>query len=129
MLIVAGGILEENGMVLIAQRKRDDDYGLKWEFPGGKLREGETGEECIVRELMEELSIKVEVSGFYDKLAEDDLTILYYLVRRVSGKITLNDHERMQWVFPDELDNYDLLSVDRGVARKLVQRGISEGFN
>ena len=129
MLIVAGGILEENGMVLIAQRKRDDDYGLKWEFPGGKLREGETGEECIVRELMEELSIKVEVTGFYDKLAEDDLTILYYLVRRVSGKITLSDHERMQWVFPDELDNYDLLSVDRRVARKLVQRGISEGFN
>ena len=129
MLIVAGGILEENGMVLIAQRKRDDDYGLKWEFPGGKLREGETGEECIVRELMEELSIKVEVTGFYDKLAEDDLTILYYLVRRVSGKITLNDHERMQWVFPDELDNYDLLSVDRRVARKLVQRGVSEGFN
>ena len=129
MLIVAGGILEENGMVLIAQRKRDDDYGLKWEFPGGKLREGETGEECIVRELMEELSIKVEVTGFYDKLAEDDLTILYYLVRRVSGKITLNDHERMQWVFPDELDNYDLLSVDSRVARKLVQRGVSEGFN
>jgi 8-oxo-dGTP diphosphatase len=122
MLVVAGGILEENGMYLIAQRKRDDDFGLKWEFPGGKLDEGETGEECIVRELMEELGIKVEVTGFYDKFVEEDLTILYYLVRRVSGMFTLNDHEKVQWVFPDELGDYDLLSGDREIARKLAQR-------
>lgn len=129
MLTVAGGILEENGMVLIAQRKRDDDYGLKWEFPGGKLDEGETGEECIVRELREELGIEVEVKSFYDEIVEDDLTILYYLVRRVSGKLTLNDHKEVQWVFPDELEGYDLLSVDREIARKLTQRAKSEGFN
>ncbi len=122
MLTVAGGILEENGMYLIAQRKRDDDYGLKWEFPGGKLDEGETGEECIVRELMEELCIEVEVIGFYDEFVEDDITILYYLVRRVSGKFTLNDHEKLQWVFLDELGDYDLLSGDREIARKLALR-------
>ena len=123
MLVVAGGILKENGLYLIAQRKKDDDYGLRWEFPGGKLREGETGEECIVRELKEELNIDVEVMGFYDEFVEGDLTILYYLVRRVSGKFTLNEHEKIQWVFPDELDNYDLLSGDREIARKLAQRG------
>jgi 8-oxo-dGTP diphosphatase len=122
MLTVAGGILEENGMYLIAQRKRDDDYGLKWEFPGGKLDEGETGEECIVRELMEELCIEVEVIDFYDEFVEDDITILYYLVRRVSGKFTLNDHEKLQWVFLDELGDYDLLSGDREIARKLALR-------
>ena len=122
MLTVAGGILEENGMILIAQRKRDDDYGLKWEFPGGKLDEGETGEECIVRELMEELCIEVEVICFFDEIVEDDITILYYLVRRVSGKFTLNDHEKLQWVFPDGLGDYDLISGDREIARKLAQR-------
>ena len=122
MLTVAGGIIEENGMFLIAQRKWDDDYGLKWEFPGGKLDEGETGEECIVRELMEELGIQVEVTGFYDEVVEDDLTILYYLVRRVSGKLTINDHEKVRWVFPDELGCYDLLSGDREIARKLARR-------
>lgn len=129
MLTVAGGILEENGMFLIAQRKRDDDYGLKWEFPGGKLAEGETGEDCIIRELREELGIEVEVKGFYDEIVEDNLTLLYYLVRRVSGKLTINDHEEAQWVFPDELENYDLLSVDREIARKLAQKAKSEGFN
>ena len=122
MLTVAGGILEENDMVLIAQRKRNDDYGLKWEFPGGKLREGETGEECIVRELKEELGIEVEVMGFFGEFVEGDLTILYYRVRRVSGNIKLNDHEKVQWAFPDELEDYDLLSVDREIARKLAQR-------
>jgi len=122
MLTVAGGILEENGMYLIAQRKRNDAYELKWEFPGGKLDKGETGEECIVRELMEELCIEVEVTGLYDEFVDGDLTILYYLVRRVSGKFTLNEHEKIQWVFPDELGDYDLLSGDREIARKLAQR-------
>ena len=123
MLVVAGGIIKENGLYLIAQRKKDDDYGLRWEFPGGKLREGETGEECIVRELMEELGVEVEVIGFYDEYIEDDLKILYYRIKRVSGKLTLNEHEKIQWVFPDELEGYDLLSGDREIARKLAQRG------
>jgi len=123
MLVVAGGIIKENGLYLIAQRKKDDDYGLRWEFPGGKLDEGESGEECIIRELKEELDIDVEVMGFYDEFVEGDLTIHYYLVRRVSGKFTLNEHEKIQWVFPDELDDYNLLSGDREIARKLAQRG------
>ncbi len=61
MLMVAGGILKENGLYLIAQRKKGDDYGLRWEFPGGKLDQEETGEQCIIRELKEELGIDVQV--------------------------------------------------------------------
>lgn len=120
-MLVAGGILEENGLILLAQRKRDDAYGFKWEFPGGKLDEGETGEECIVRELKEELGIDVEVLSFFGKYTEDDLVILYYRIKWVSGEITLNDHEEIQWVSPDRLESYDLLSVDREIARKLAQ--------
>ena len=122
MLMIAGGILEENGMILLAQRKQDDEYGLKWEFPGGKLKENETGEDCIIRELKEELGIDIEITGFFDKYVENDFIILYYLVKRVSGKITLNAHEKVQWVFLNELNNYDLLSVDHEVAHKLSQR-------
>jgi 8-oxo-dGTP diphosphatase len=119
-MLVAGGILQENGLILLAQRKKDDAYGLKWEFPGGKLKEGESGEECIVRELKEELGIDVEVLEFYDEYVEGDLTILYYRVKRVSGDITLNDHEQVKWVPADRLNEYDLLSVDCEVARKLA---------
>lgn len=121
MLYVAGGIIKENGLYLIAQRKKDDDYGLRWEFPGGKLDPSETGEECIVRELKEELDIEVEVIDLYDEFKEDDLTILYYLVKRVSGEIVLNEHEQVQWVPVDRLREYNLLSGDKEIAEKLSQ--------
>jgi 8-oxo-dGTP diphosphatase len=85
------------------------------------LDEGESGEECIVRELREELGIEVEVLGFYDEYVEDDLRILYYLVKRVSGELSLNDHEQVQWVRADRLLEYDLLSVDREVAQRLAR--------
>lgn len=109
-------------MILLAQRKEDDEYGLKWEFPGGKVKENETGEDCIICELKEELGIDIEITGFFDKYVENDFIIFYYLVKRVSGKIILNAHEKVQWVFLNELNNYDLLSVDHEVAHKLSQR-------
>ena len=120
-MLVAGGIIEDKGLILLAQRKRNDAYGLKWEFPGGKLDESESGEECIVRELKEELGIDVEVLCFYDEYAEDDLKILYYRLKWISGEITLNDHEQIQWVQAENLQKYDLLSVDRKVAQKLAR--------
>jgi 8-oxo-dGTP diphosphatase len=120
-MLVAGGILENKGLILLAQRKRNDSYGLKWEFPGGKIDEGESGEECIVRELKEELGIDVEVLCFYDEYADDDLKILYYRLKWISGEITLNDHEQIQWVPAENLQKYDLLSVDRKVAQKLAR--------
>ena len=121
MVYVAGGIIQENGLYLIAQRKKDDDYGLRWEFPGGKLDQGETGEDCIVRELKEELDIEVEVMGLYDEFVEGDLTLLYYNVKRVSGEIALNEHEQVKWVPVDRLQEYDLLSGDHEIAKKLAQ--------
>ena len=120
-MLVAGGIIENRGLILLAQRKRNDAYGLKWEFPGGKLDEGESGEECITREFKEELGIDVEVLCFYDEYAEDDLKILYYRLKWISGEITLNDHEQIQWVQAENLQKYDLLSVDRKVAQKLAR--------
>ncbi len=120
-MLIACGILEDNGLYLIAQRGRDDEHHpLRWEFPGGKVRDNESGEECIVRELKEELDIDVQVKEFYGEYKEEELTGLYYIVKLVSGVITLNEHEQVQWVHPDDLDQYDLLSVDRRISRKLA---------
>ena len=59
---VTAAIIESDDKILIAQRKSEDDiFGGLWEFPGGKIEDGETPEECMARELMEELEIKVEV--------------------------------------------------------------------
>jgi 8-oxo-dGTP diphosphatase len=119
MITVAGGIIEKDGEILIAQRHKDDTHGLKWEFPGGTLKPGECGEDAIVRELKEELGIVVEVVRYFGFYIEPPIRVLYYLVRYVTGDIRLVEHEQVQWVTKDKLLDYDLLTGDRIIAQKL----------
>ena len=119
MITVAGGIIQKDDKLLIAQRHRKDSHGLKWEFPGGTLKPDECGEDGVVRELMEELSIEVEVERYFGYYTEPPLRILYYLVRYVSGEIKLVEHEQVKWVTKAELLDYDLLTGDRIIAQKL----------
>ena len=62
---VTAAVIEKDGKILIARRKRDDSQAGKWEFPGGKLEAGETPEACLKRELREELGIETEVGAFF----------------------------------------------------------------
>ena len=122
MLVVACGILHKNNRFLIAQRSRDDEHHpLRWEFPGGKKRKGESIEECIIRELEEELGIQVHVQELYNKKEIDDVTFIHLNVEWVSGDITLNEHEDAKWVPVENLQDYDMLDVDLEVASKLVE--------
>ena len=123
MLVVACGILHKNNRFLIAQRSKDDEHHpLRWEFPGGKKRKGESIEECIIRELEEELGIQVHVQELYNKKEIDDVTFIHLIVEWVSGDITLNEHEDANWVSVESLQDYDLLDVDLEVAFKLAER-------
>jgi 8-oxo-dGTP diphosphatase len=119
MIIVAGGIIEKDNKILIAQRHRNDTHGLKWEFPGGTLRNGESGEDGIIREIHEELGLNVEVLGYYGSYTEGKLRILYYRVKPVSGSLKLTEHEQAHWVTKDQLLEYDLLSGDQLIANRL----------
>ena len=119
MIDVAAGIIEKDGLILIAQRHRNDTHGLKWEFPGGTLRRNECSEEGIVRELLEELNIRVEVVRYFGYYTEPPIRVQYYLVKYVSGDIKLTEHEQALWVPKDNLLEYDLLSGDRVIAHKL----------
>jgi mutator protein MutT len=65
MITVAVGIIQKNDEILLAQRYRKDSHGFKWEFPGGTLQQGESGEDGIVRELMEELNLLVEIESYF----------------------------------------------------------------
>ena len=89
--------------------------------PRRQTGQGESGKECIVRELKEELDIDVEVESLFDEFIEDDLTILYYCVKRVSGGIALNEHEQVLWIPVNRLIKYDLLFGDKEIAKKLAQ--------
>jgi 8-oxo-dGTP diphosphatase len=121
MITVASGIIEKDNLILIAQRHRDDTHGLKWEFPGGTLKPGESGEDAILRELKEELNIDVERIRYFGYYVETPIRVQYYLVRYLTGKIRLIEHEQTQWVTKDSLLDYDLLTGDRIIANRLMK--------
>jgi len=120
---VTAAIIEEKGKVLIARRKPGKHMAGKWEFPGGKIEPGETPEESLVRELLEELAIHVRVGKFLCRAFFEgggvSLELLVYAVERVTGEPVLIDHEEVRWVSPDQLSLFDLADSDKTVAEKL----------
>ncbi len=129
---VTAAIIEEGGKILIARRKRGDVQAGKWEFPGGKLEPGETPESCLKRELQEELGIETEVGTLfcstrfvYRHIAVE---LLFYRTVVVSGEIRLHAHDRIEWVAPETLAEFDFLEADEPVVRRLMKgEGTSDG--
>jgi 8-oxo-dGTP diphosphatase len=124
MTRAAVAILRENGRVLACQRKKNSRYELKWEFPGGKVEPRESAEDCVKRELHEELSIKVESIDIlksqlnrYNDGAEFEIT--YCLVRRFTGTPLNNAFEQIQWVTLDELKSMDILEGNKSFVSSL----------
>jgi len=123
---VTAALLVREGLVLIALRKAGKHMGRKWEFPGGKIRPGESPEQCLARELDEELDIRARIgalvgSARYRSASGDvDLQILLYRAEYLSGSFTLSDHEALAWVEPERLESYDLADSDRELARQAI---------
>lgn len=123
MRAVAAGIIRRGDRILICQRPDGKSLAGKWEFPGGKLEAGETPEECLVRELREELGFEARVEGIVDARAEyeaGDFLILYYNVAVVSGEPSPLEHAQIKFVPPCELAEYDFPGTDAAVAEKLA---------
>lgn len=124
-LKVTAAVIEKDGKILIAKRRKGDLHGGRWEFPGGKLNFGETPEECLKRELREELGIEAEIgdficaSGFKYMLVP--LELLVYKARHISGEFRALDHDELKWVEPSELDRYDFVKADVTVVKKLMR--------
>lgn len=126
--IVAAAIIEENGCVLIARRKTGKWHVGKWEFPGGTVEEGETNEECLKRELMEELAVTAEVgdllcSSEYVNTPDWTTQLFAYRARIVSGAVMLRDHEEMRWVSRADLGLYDFAEIGRSILEHLMGEG------
>jgi len=120
---VTAGVIEKDGKILIAKRKSGKCIGASWEFPGGKLEEGETLEKCLKRELKEELDIEVEVK---DCIASSifscndlEIELIAYRVKYLSGELKLIDHEEVKWVSPDELSKYEFTLPDIPIVEKV----------
>ena len=118
LLVAACALVDVDGRVLICQRPEGKAMAGLWEFPGGKLEEGETPEACLIRELNEELGISVTAaclapfvfaSHGYDSF---HLLMPLYLCRRWDGFVTAREHKALAWVRPEQLSDYDMPPAD-----------------
>lgn len=124
-LPVIAAIIMQDDRVLLCQRKEGALSG-KWEFPGGKLEKGETPEECLVREVKEELDIEIKVKEIYKAVhahyEHGDFLLIGYLAELVSGKIRLQVHADCAWVHYGRLTEYDLAEANIPIAESLKKK-------
>lgn len=122
-LRVTAALLEEQGRILIARRRPGKHMGGRWELPGGKVEPGETPEQSLARELVEELALEVRVGEFLCAASFDAdgvrLELLVYRVERIAGEPALLEHEEIRWVAPADLAAYDLADSDRKIVERL----------
>ena len=115
---VVAGLILQNNKLLICQRPNFKDHPLKWEFPGGKIKNDETNEEALIREINEELSINIinyeELISynFNYKDLNKEVFIYFYLVNNFSGKVLNNFHKELKWIEIKDIREYDFLEGD-----------------
>jgi 8-oxo-dGTP diphosphatase len=118
MTVVVAGILERENRVLICQRKANQQHPLKWEFPGGKVEEGESPEQALARELSEELDIRdtasEEISRYeYTYPGKKPILIVFLRVTSFVGDPRNLIFEEMRWEPRANLASFDFLEGDR----------------
>ena len=129
MVEVTAAIICKRGRVLICQRPADKRCGLLWEFPGGKLEEGETGEQCIRRECREELAAELaEIRPFAEVVYEYQgyaVHIQFYTAKLAAGEPVRREHAAFRWIKPEEAAEIEFCPAD---AKMLSENRLSNLF-
>ena len=120
---VTAAIILKDHRILIAQRALGQNLAGKWEFPGGKIEPGETRQECLKREIREELDVDIEVSDFFGESIyayhSGTIKLMAFWCKWISGEFTLKVHSKLAWVNCNELDLYDFSPADIPLVEKL----------
>lgn len=123
---VAAGVFYKDGRVLLMRRAARLKHGGGWEYPGGKLEAGESGEVCVKRELFEELGVVAFIGELLAEVSipipNDVLRLSAYRVLDYSGEIWLTDHDAMEWVPLEKLVEHDQLPADLEVSKQVVAK-------
>lgn len=125
---VAGVIKNDKGEILCTLRDQGkyDYVSFKWEFPGGKIEEGETLEQTLTRELQEELEIEVKIENFLYQVEHDypdfHLSMAVFDCELISTEMKMNVHKGIKWLKPSELMTLDWAAADIPVAEIVSKR-------
>ena len=119
---VVAAIIIDNGQVFATQRGYGE-FKDGWEFPGGKIEEGETPQEALVREIREELDTEIEVGELLDTVEYDypkfHLSMDCFICTIKSGDLVLKEHEAAKWLTKETLDSLEWLPADEGLIAKI----------
>lgn len=122
---VTAGVITDSDKVLITRRAPKENFAGGWEFPGGKIEVNETPQECLVRELKEELNIDVSIGNFCDEVTHDygtiNINLIAFYCTIVKGDISISVHDKYKWIKINDLLKYDLLPADVPIAKKVME--------
>ena len=123
---VVAALIWEGDRFLICRRPENKARGLLWEFVGGKVEKGESKEEALVRECMEELAITVEPHGVFTEVLHEypDITVHLTLFNCtiLRGEPKLLEHTDMKWITPAEISNYEFCPADCEILKKIKEK-------
>ena len=123
---VVGAAIVDNGRVLVARRPFSDKAykSLKWEFPGGKVETGETNEQAVVRECMEELGVTLKVDSFFMDVTHEypDRTVhlSVYNCSLTDSEPVMLEHNDMRWITASECSEFEFCPADIEIMRRLT---------
>ena len=124
MIEVTCAIIIENKHVLVTQRSERMSHPLKWEFPGGKVKVGESPEKCILREIREELGLRVRVERMMRSVTHHydsySIKLIPFVCSRKNGdEVRLAEHKTFRWVPAEELPDVDWVEADIEIAKQI----------
>lgn len=125
---VAAAIITHEGKIFATQRGYGE-FKDGWEFPGGKIEDGETPQEALRREIREELDTEIAVEELVDTIEYDypsfHLSMDCFLCKVQSGDLVLKEHKAAKWLTQEKLDSIDWLPADIDLVRKLKEINLS----
>ena len=120
---VVAAVIKKNNLFLVANRSFEANSPGIWEFPGGKVEEKETFVSALIREIEEELSLKIQVGDKITSIdlssSDKDISVHYFYAFIVSGHINLNVHSEFKWVARDQLSGLNYIDGDRYILKHL----------
>jgi 8-oxo-dGTP diphosphatase len=122
---VVAALIEKDGKLLVCQRTRHQTMPLKWEFPGGKIEEGEQPRDALRRELEEELGITATIGDELARIQHEYpnggmVELRFYIVRQYEGEIENRIFREIRWAALKDLPKYDFLEADLTLVKDLA---------